>query len=226
MNTEGYIIIRNAIKYPALKLRKLKKDQRAHSKTMWNLRFEVKKHYEKIWNTKELVCCFGENNIDCNDFTIPWHVDQNSTHGNHIRCVQGILALTKSNVTQLLAGSHKYFQSMSYRCTSNNPYEWEYYEIPDNDFIWKKGLEIVTPELNPGDLLIFDSRLLHRVIPGDIRSVVYISMVPRKFISNLIQRQRIKAYKKNITTTHWCEKVIQQNQDHPIQPNLKINCLV
>lgn len=226
MEKNGYIIIRDAIKYPGLKLRRLRKDSRAHSKIMWDMRFEVKPHFEKIWNTEELVSCFGGNNIDSPVFSIPWHVDQNRTHGNQIRCVQGILALTKSNATQLLSGSHKYFESMSYRCTSNNPYEWEAYEIPDDDFIWKKGLTIVTPILNPGDLLIFDSRTVHRVIDTDPRTVVYISMVPRKFLSNLIERLRKKAYKRNISTTHWCEKIIKRDQDNPIQKDLKLNSLV
>ena len=226
MDTKGYIIIRDAIKYPYLKLRRLKKDDRVHSKTMWKLRFEVKKHFEKIWNTKDLVSCFGGNVIDSGRWTIPWHVDQNQTHGNTIRSVQGILALSKSNATQLLSGSHKYFQSMSCRCTSKNPYEWEYYEIPNKDYIWKKGLEIDTPHLNPGDLLIFDSRVIHRVIPQNKRSVAYISMVPRKFLSNLIERQRKKAFKKNMTTTHWCEKLIIQGQDQPIQTDLQFNELV
>jgi ectoine hydroxylase-related dioxygenase (phytanoyl-CoA dioxygenase family) len=226
MEENGYIIIRDAIKYPSLKLRRLLKDPRAHSNTMWNLRFEVKKHYEKIWNTKELVSCFGGNNTDAPSFSLPWHVDQNRTHGNNMRCVQGILALTKSDSTQLLSGSHKYFKSMSYRCTSNNPYEWESYEISEKDYIWKKGLKIVTPKLNPGDLLIFDSRLVHRVIETTPRTVVYISMVPRRFLSNLIERLRKKAYKRNIITTHWCEKVIQQGQDSPIQKNLKYNSLI
>lgn len=226
MDINGYIIIRDAVAYPSLNLRRLKKDNRVHSKTMWKLRFEVKKHFEKIWNTKDLVCCFGGNIINKDNYILPWHVDQNQTHGNSMRCVQGILALSKSNATQLLSSSHKYFQSMSYRCTSNNKYEWEYYEISNKDYIWKKGLEIVTPNLNPGDLLIFDSRIIHRVISQKNRSAVYISMVPRCFLSNLIQRQRKKAFKNNKSTTHWCEKLIITGKDNPIQPSLKYNELV
>ena len=226
MDAKGYIIIRDAIKYPSLKLRRLKKDPRVHSKTMWKLRFEVKKHFEKLWNTSDLVCCFGGNVIDSGNWTLPWHVDQNSTHGNQIRAVQGILALSNSNATQLLAGSHKYFQSLSYRRTSKKPYEWEYYEIPDHDFIWKKGLNIETPQLNAGDLLIFDSRVLHRVIKHNKRSVAYISMVPRKFLSNLIERLRKKAYKRNNYTTHWCEKLMINGADKPIQSDLEYNELI
>ena len=226
MDKQGFIIIKDAISYPSLKLRRLRKDDRVHSKTMWKLRFEVKKHYEKIWNTKDLVSCFGGNIIDLDDYTIPWHVDQNQTHGNNMRCVQGILALSESYATQLVSGSHKYFQSMSYRCTSNNPYEWESYKISKKDYIWKKGLSIVTPHLNAGDLLIFDSRIIHRVIPQKNRSVAYISMVPRRFLSNLIERQRKKAFKKNIMTTHWCEKITVIEIDKPLQPNLEYNELV
>lgn len=226
METDGYIIIRNAIKYPGLKIRRFKKDNRTHSRTMWKLRKEVKKHYENLWNTNDLVSCFGGNVIDCDNFTLPWHVDQNSTHGDEIRSIQGIVALSSSNATQLLSGSHKYFKSLSHRCTSNNPYEWEYYEIPNNDYIWKKGLKIVTPQLNPGDMLLFDSRIIHRVIEHDKRSVAYISMVPRSFLSNLIERLRKKAYFKNMGTTHWCEKLLITDQDSPINNNLELNELI
>ena len=226
MEKNGYIIIRNAIKYPGLKIRRFKKDNRTHSRTMWKLRKEVKKHYENLWNTSDLVSCFGGNVIDYDNFTLPWHVDQNSTHGNEIRSIQGIVALSASNATQLLSGSHKYFKSLSHRCTSNNPYEWEYYEIPNNDYIWKKGLEIVTPQLNPGDMLLFDSRTIHRVIEHDKRSVAYISMVPRSFLSNLIERLRKKAYFKSMCTTHWCEKLLITDQDNPINNNLDLNHLV
>ena len=227
MENNGYIIIRDAIKYPGLKIRRFKKDNRTHSKSMWNLRFEVKKHYEKIWDTKELVCCFGGNIINSDPYPLPWHVDQNSSHDpKKMSCIQGILALSNSHATQLLVGSHKYFDSLSHRCTSNNPYEWEYYEIPDDDYIWKKGLKIVTPNLNPGDLLLFDSRVVHRVIEQDNRSIAYISMVPRKFLSNLVERLRKKAYKKNMSTTHWCEKIITTEPDEPLQHDLIYNELV
>ena len=51
-------------------------------------------------------------------------------------------------------------------------------------------------------------------------------MVPRRFLSNLIERQRKKAFKKNIMTTHWCEKLIVQGVDKPIQTDLEYNELV
>ena len=109
LENQGYIVIRDAITYPALKLRRLKKDNRAHSKTMWNLRFEVKKHYEKLWNTNDLISCFGGNILELDNYTIPWHIDQNSSHEDILKNVQGVLALSESNATQLLVNSHKYF---------------------------------------------------------------------------------------------------------------------
>ena len=225
MEKDGYIIIRNAIKYPSLKLRRLKQDNRVHSKTMWQLRFEVKKYYEKLWSDENLVSCFGGNVIDDNTFSLPWHVDQNNSRKKNTYSYQGILALTDSSSTQLLVKSHKYFDSMSNRCTNKNIYEWEYYEIPDTDYIWKKGLEIKVPYLNAGDMLIYDSRTIHRVVSNNKRSVVYISMEPRKHLSNLIERLRKKAYKKNYSTTHWCSKLIKRDIDIP-QQNLYFNELV
>lgn len=222
----GYTIIRNAIKRPALKLQQVRNDPRAHSKIMWRIRYEVKKHFAKIWNTNDLVSCFGGNNIDDTDFSLDWHVDQNRTHKRGRQCVQGVLAFTPSNATQLLEGSHKHFEALSYRCTSNNPYEWESDAIPGTDCIWKKGLKIVVPELKAGDLLLFDSRMVHRVETVKKRSVMYVSMVPRSFLSNLIQRLRVKAFKNNIITTHWCEKLITTGQDFPLQHMKNVYSLV
>ena len=225
MEKNGYIIIRDAVKYPSLKLRRLEKDNRVHSKIMWQLRFEVKKYYEELWNTNDLVSCFGGNLIDNDSFNLPWHVDQNNSRKKNIHSYQGILALTPSNSTHLLVKSHKYFDSMANRCTNKNKYEWESYEIPDSDYIWKKGLKIKIPELNAGDLLIFDSRIIHKVLSINKRSVVYISMEPRNNLSNLVERLRKKAYKENFSTTHWCSKLIKRDKDYPWQ-ELNYNRLV
>ena len=54
----------------------------------------------------------------------------------------------------------------------------------------EKRVRSSNTKINAGDLLIFDSRLVHRVIEHKPRSIVYTSMVPRKFISNLIERLR------------------------------------
>ena len=51
-------------------------------------------------------------------------------------------------------------------------------------------------------------------------------MVPRKNVSNLIQRLRRKAFEKNYITTHWCEKLIVTDQDEPFQEDLPVNELV
>ena len=107
----------------------------------------------------------------------------------------------------------------------NNPYEWENYNIQYRLYM-EKRIGNSNSKLNAGDLLIFDSRLVHRVIEHQPRSIVYVSMVPRKFISNLVERLRKKAYKKNYSTTHWCEKVIKTGQDVPKQNNLEYNELV
>lgn len=225
LEKDGFTIIRGALKNPEFYLRKLKEDSRVHSKTMWRLRFLMKRYFAQIWKTNNLVSSF-DGNVIGKMRKINWHVDQNITHGDCLMSVQGVLILYPSNVTQFLSGSHKYFGSLSKRCTSNNPYEWESYAIPDDDYIWKKGLKICTPELNPGDLLIFDPRIVHRVLPTNKRASVYISMVPRFFLSNLIERQRKKVYKKNWGTTHWCDRIVLNQQDEPIQNNLRINSLV
>ena len=224
LREKGYVVIREAIKFPKEKLVCIKKDPRVHSRILWKIRFETKKYFAKYWNTRELVSSFQGHYFNKNH-TIDWHVDQNNSHSKGCVSLQGIIALTNSSATEFLTGSHKYFESFARRCTTNNPYEWEGNRIPLNDYIWKKGLIVERPSLKPGDLLLFDSRLIHRVIKHNYRAVLYTSMVPRQFLSNLIERERIKAYKNNAHTTHWCNKVIITDYDDPEQ-TLKINSLV
>lgn len=230
MEKNGFIIIRNAIRFPNIKLKSLTKYPNNHSSTMWSLRFLVKKYFEKIWQDSDLVSCFGGNIVYNSNFSLPWHIDQNNSSTNNLNnhdfsCLQGVLALSYSDCTDFLCGSHKYFNSLSKRCCSNNPFEWEYYEIPKNDCIWNKGLSIYTPQLFPGDLLIFDSRTIHRVNKSHNRSVAYISMFPRKLIKNNILRLRYNAFKKAANTTHKCEKLIITGYDYD-KNNQKVNNLV
>ena len=48
--------------------------------------------------------------------------------------------------------------------------------------------------LEPGDLLLFDSRLVHKVKNCSDRAVMYVSMVPRKRLLNIVERNRKKGW--------------------------------
>ena len=156
LKRDGYVVIKNAIKNPEIKLKYLKKDTRVHSKSMWNIRLSLKKYFKQIFNTNNLAASFDGNLIG-NCQAIDWHVDQNLSRDTNIQYVQGVLALKPSHSTHLLVGSHRYFNSLAIRnCDKLNP-TWESYNIPLSDAIWRRGLNIETPKLDAGDLLIFDS---------------------------------------------------------------------
>ena len=219
LHKDGYIIIKNAINNPDKVLNLLKLDTRIHSNQMWNIRLSLKKYFSKIWNTNNLVASFDGNLIGTCD-KIDWHVDQNTSHKSGFICVQGVLALKPSKSTNLLTGSHKYFQSLSTRnCDNKNP-TWEFYNIPDNDAIWRRGLTVDTPKLNAGDLLIFDSRLVHSVNKTYNRAVVYVSMIPRNRLLNHIERIRKRGFLDGWMTTHWCETFIKRELSGPIRKSI------
>ena len=216
---DGYIVIKNTISNPEKELEILKKDTRVHSNQMWNLRLKVKHIFSKLLNSNNLVCSFDGNCVgQCN--SINWHVDQNQSHDKDVFSIQGVLALKESNCTRLLKGSQKYFDSLSKRNTDTKNPTWEFYIIEDNDAIWKRGLEIVKPKLEKGDLLLFNSRIVHSVEKAKNRAVVYISMYPRNKLLNQVERIREKAFLNGWSSTHWCERFIYRDFSGPIRKKI------
>lgn len=219
LKRDGYIVIKKAIKKPELKFKNLKKDTRTHSLIMWNIRKSLKKYFKQIFNTDNLAASFDGNLFGYCE-AIGWHVDQNLSRDINIQYVQGVLALKPSYSTHLLVGSHKYFNSLAIRnCDKLNP-TWESYNIPLSDAIWRRGLNIETPKLDAGDLLIFDSRLVHSVSKNKYRSVVYVSMMPRNHILNQVERLRLKGFLEGWQTTHWCDRFIKRCVSGPIRKSV------
>ena len=219
LKRDGYIVIKNAIKNPEVQHKYLKKDTRVHSTSMWNIRLSLKKYFKQIFNTDNLAASFDGNLIG-NCQAIDWHVDQNLSRDTNNQYVQGVLALKPSHSTHLLVGSHRYFNSLAIRnCDNLNP-TWESYSISPCDAIWHRGLNIETPKLDAGDLLIFDSRLVHSVSKNKYRSVVYVSMMPRNHILNQVERLRIKGFLEGWQTTHWCDRFIKRCVSGPIRKSV------
>ena len=219
LKTTGFIVIKNAINNPSTVLDNLKHDTRVHSDQMWDIRLSLKKYFKHIFNTDNLAASFDGNLIgQCE--SIDWHVDQNMSRDTNIPYVQGVLALKPSKSTHLLSNSHRYFNSLATRnCDKKNPV-WEYYNIPENDPIWRRGLIIETPKLNAGDLLIFDSRLVHSVSYNNYRAVVYVSMMPRTRILNHLERLRKRGFLNGWMTTHWCDRFIKRDISGPIRKSI------
>jgi hypothetical protein len=219
LTKKGYIIFKQAIKNPEIYLKKLEKDPQIHSRVLWDIRLKTKKYFSQVWNDSNLACSFDTYRLG-ESHEIGWHIDQNQSRGYDRSCVQGVLALKKSNSTNLLIGSHLHFEELSRRITDNKNNIWEFYPIEDDDPIWNKKLKIEIPVLEPGDLLIFDSRLVHSASYCQDRAVVFVSMVPHKMIDPKIKIKRKRGFLKAHQTTHWCDRYILVEEDGPIRKKI------
>jgi hypothetical protein len=204
----GFCIIKNALPNYNYYLNLLEKsDYEIHQDFLWDLRIEVKKYFEIIYNSTNLACSFDTYRLG-NSPSLNWHIDQNQSHKDYLNCVQGVIILKDSNVTRLLSKSHLYFKELSERISDNDNNTWEFYEVPENDKIWKYNLKIEKPELEAGDILLFDSRLVHCADESNNRAVVFISMMLQDNISNCIKRKRKLGFLNGEQTTHWCDRYI------------------
>lgn len=208
LSNNGFTIVKNALpEYQKYLDIIINNDYEIHQEAIWNLRLQMKKYFIEIFNDNNLACSFDTYRMgDSPD--LEWHIDQNQSHPDNLHCIQGILILKDSNVTHLLNKSHLYFKELSERISDKNNNTWEFYTIPENDNIWSLGLQISTPNLKAGDLLLFDSRLVHRASFCNERAVIFISMMPQKYISNCIKRKRKKGFLNGEQTTHWCDRYI------------------
>tara|TARA_Y100000389_G_C17392710_1_gene480785 strand:+ start:471 stop:1220 length:750 start_codon:yes stop_codon:yes gene_type:complete len=196
--------------------------------THWNIRKLLKPIFSNIWLTDNLLTSFdgiGVRDFGENDDGLDWHVDQNLSRAqNEMVGIQAILALSKVNSktggTQFLPGSHKHHESLVLR-NDNDPYNdntWEFVHVEDDDIIFDSCAKPVFPKLNIGDLLIWDSRTLHKVLsPKDWKNTnriaCYISMLPKKNSTNEILKLRKDAFYKGLYTTHWCDRCIIRGED-------------
>lgn len=97
----------------------------------------------------------------------------------------------------------------------------DWVEIPDKfkDICLQN---MVCPDLDIGDMLIWDGRLIHGVSPPQKefkdpkecrdfrRSVVYVSMMPTHKIKDQVLKTRKKYYEEGITTNHWPNETIKK----------------
>ena len=201
--------------------------QNAHSSVMWNLRChpKVQDVFCKIWNctSDDLLSSFdgaGYRYLGQEDDGIGWHVDQNSTHDLGMVNVQGVLSINGMNArtggTVLLAGSHTDHEQVCARNCDEEEEDssWEFVPISDEDEIFDK-CSIVQPVVHKGEMLVWDSRLVHRCMPPadadhTARVVVYMSMVPRSHASDSILRMRRWGYSQGVATTHWCSRFVDR----------------
>lgn len=198
----------------------------AHSDAIWKLRTHprVVREFVRLWGgDTDLVTGFDGIGTSNGDFELPWHVDQT---GPGRRGIQGIFALsvhdTATGGLQLLSGSHRLHDALIGREHEGASVDdWEYHEVGhDIECELFRGCEVVTPHLRPGDLCVWDSRTVHRVIRGDgtkTRHTAYLSFEPRLNVPVYVGVLRRRAVRRGVATTHWASKCVDRG-DHETSP--------
>ncbi|KAI6811471.1 hypothetical protein KC332_g11725 [Hortaea werneckii] len=198
-----------------------------HEKFVWEARTEpgVLSVFEKLWGTNELLCSFDGQNITLprqKDLTwSPWpHCDQNPSRKG-MQCVQGLLNYQpngdKDGGLIVMKGSSKLFDQFFQETRvmaehpDKPPPELEFKDLfifNEKDVDWFKdhGCEMVKLNLEPGDLVLWDSRTMHYACfpEGDlIRHVQYICMTPKKFAKEEDVALKADMFNNWQGTTHW-----------------------
>ena len=227
MERDGFEVVRGVISpeeattfgTEGLREREVRKHM-AHSDTMWQLRTHpnVLSLFRRLWGCSEIVTGFDGFGVSHGDFVLPWHVDQTRPSASCVG-IQGIMALSTHDAStgglSLMVGSHRQHAAI----LENERYsegEWEYHEVNIERL---RGVgDTFTPRLSPGDVCVWDSRTVHRVVEGNgsrVRRVTaYLSFEPRSHVSDATALQRRNALEKGIATTHWASRFVDRGDPH------------
>lgn len=206
---------------------------------IWKIREQVKSIFADIWQTEDIItsydgACFLPRNTRGGTKTDKtwFHVDQNRIHTEFIS-VQGIVALSPHGKddggTLLLDGSCNYFSKYFRKHPDRglgtfNP-------VDETDPIFR-DCPAVKPVLEPGQMLLFDSRTVHcnqkpkknSIVPA--RMAVYVSMYPRKSISEKVMKERERAFSQKRMTNHCLYdgyfNVLEVHQRYGYRPSYKL----
>jgi hypothetical protein len=181
-----------------------------HSAFAWYTRTRprVIQVFKDLWKTNDLVVSFdgqGYWSGEQQKKNTTWlHIDQRLDEPQ-FKCAQGLVSYTNNNGCglMLIPGSHKiieggYFQNYE----GDKTKRFNKIEKPE-DF----GQPIVI-NLNAGDMVIWDSRVVHQnwYLPQK-RLVQYVSYLPKSGLSEGQAQKREKYYIEKRSTSHWAYPV-------------------
>lgn len=208
-----------------------------HEKFMWDVRTEpgVVDAFAKLWGTDELLVSFDGFNI-----TLPnrkdkervqgWqHVDQ-SPFRKGLHCAQGIVSLShagdKDGGLVVYKGSHKYIEEFFETVDKSTWTEKDIFLLTNEQLQWflDRGCEEIKVNVEPGDLIIWDSRTIHwgkEPEPGSevVRSIIYASYTPRAFATEEALEVKTGAFNSWLGTTHWAHDNINPRKMKPMLPD-------
>ncbi|KAF3005252.1 hypothetical protein E8E14_005207 [Neopestalotiopsis sp. 37M] len=196
----------------------------AHEKFMWEARTEpgVIKPFEELWGTDELLVSFDAFNVTLPqqkylDFT-PWpHVDQ-SHERQGLACAQGLLNLGRAGPEDggllLMEGSSMLFEEFFKTFPPaegdvDKTRQYDFFGFKEEHVKWfeSRGCHLKKICVDPGDLIIWDSRTLHYVrLPekdAPVRTVIYACYTPRALATESDLKLKAELFHRFEGTTHW-----------------------
>lgn len=201
-------------------------DLHAHSELMWRIRTDerILAIFANLWGTRDLLTSFDGigHRAPYNVWELEWHVDQDRCEDVCV-CVQGLLCLSYSSAAnggaQFALGSHMYHAECM-RVVKPGRRKWQFVPLKSEML---SGFKKRQPSLKPGDMLLWDSRVAHRVLPPRIanteRTVAYVCMTPLGFAPPGTLARRRDAFSKGVASTHWphlfCERRGENRQAPP-----------
>ncbi|CDK28772.1 unnamed protein product [Kuraishia capsulata CBS 1993] len=211
----------------------------SHEDFVWDVRREpgVVGAFSKLWDTEELLVSFDAFNVSFpgRPDRTPWeswpHTDQ-SPFKKGLHCAQGIVNLSKAQGPEdgsliVVKGSHKFVEEFYEKDIGEEYWEQVDFFVFSQDQLQSfldKGCEVVKLDVNPGDLILWDSRTIHwggepSPKSDTIRTAVYASYTPRYFATDDTIRVKAKMFENWMATTHWAHDNLRPRIDIPLLPD-------
>ena len=146
-------------------------------------------------------------------FRQPWYHTDQSYIKNDFLCVQSWISALDVNegdaTLMILEGSNKYHEDFAKHFNIKDKDDW--YKLKDKEikFYTDKGCQPIKILCGKGDLVLWDSRLIHcgaESIKGrlqeNFRCVIYLTYLPREGTSEANLKKKRKAFNEMRTTKH------------------------
>ncbi|KAK7734774.1 hypothetical protein SLS63_004194 [Diaporthe eres] len=203
-----------------------------HEAFVWKIRSQPKilEAFAQLWGTGDLIASFDGINI-----TLPineetgrtdikpqraWpHMDQNPRKYDHFELYQGIANLAPNGPEDgglcVLRGSHllheEHFAATGgFRPEQDSGEGENGYNFTADDAAWYRaargGCEEVKVCAGEGDLILWDSRLIHwnaSPVGGQVRFATYVCYCPRALMDEAGLARKLEIFKARKCTTHW-----------------------
>jgi len=227
-----------------------------HSAFAWKIRSHpnVRLVFESLYGTSDLISSL--------DGIVLWraghrtdrgwfHLDQNPLVKPSRECVQGLVNLLPvsryTGGNAIVARSHKLFPQHYLEQNDNSCSDFyhqrleelagdDWMEIDPNDETALDPAKLISVQLKPGDLLLWDSRTVHCSYPakadspepdtpGLIRAATTVCFLPTARATKQVLLDRKQAVQASRTLTHWANKVAPLGEERPVEVALESTCV-